>query len=256
MRHSIGSAHLARIAGCAALLTAAASDLRAQDTAPTGDHVISRFQQALGGLDAFRAVQSLHGTGELLIPAAGIGGTVELWQARPNRSLLHVAVEGYGEVRTGYTGSAGWALSTVEGARLMSGPEALQAADDAHFDSLLRTPELVDSLVYLERTTLAGHECDQVRVVWRTGRTTRDCFATDSGLLIGSVRSQLNGPTAAEATILYDDYRVFGTIRIPTKITTRVAGVDQVITLLRVELDTVADDVFQPPPSVRELIRS
>jgi hypothetical protein len=220
-----------------------------------GDRIVARFQEALGGLAAFEAVQSLHGTGDLLIPAAGIGGSVEIWQARPNRSVMHVALSGYGEVRTGYTGTTGWTVSTVEGPRLMTGEEALQAADDAWFDSLLRTNELVDSLIFVERTTLAGRACDQVRVVWRTGRVTRDCFDTDSGLLVGSVRSQLTGPLAAEATILYDDYREFGAIRIPTKITTRVGGIDQVITLLDVELNVVGDDVFQPPPPIRELIR-
>lgn len=265
-RHRSARNTLARAAPVLSLLVIAlpsqAQQPSAGDSAATrvqepadGERIVARFQDALGGLAAFGAVQSLHGKGDLLIPSAGIGGSVEIWQARPNRSVMHVALSGYGEVRTGYTGTTGWTVSTVEGPRLMTGEEALQAADDAWFDSLLRTHALVDSLVFVERTTLAGRACDQVRVVWRTGRVTRDCFDTDSGLLVGTVRSQLTGPLPAEAIILYDDYRQFGAIRIPTRITTRVGGIDQVITLLEVELNAVSDDIFQPPPPIRELLR-
>jgi hypothetical protein len=123
---------------------------------PSGEQIVARFHAAVGGLEAFAAVRSLHSTGELSIPAAGISGTVEIWQARPNRSLMHIAVPGFGEVRNGYTGSVGWTVSTTDGARLMSGAEAVQAADDAHFDSLLRTAELTDTLAYIRRTVVEG----------------------------------------------------------------------------------------------------
>jgi hypothetical protein len=227
----------------------------AQDAAPDARSIVARHQQAVGGLDAHAAVRSLHSTGELAIPSAGITGTLEVWQARPNRTAMRVDIPGWGTVSSGFTGVAGWTLSSTEGARLMTGAEALQAADDAHFDSLLRAPALVDSLVYLERTAIAGQTCDRVRVVWRSGRVSSDCFAVDSGLLVASSRSQLSGDAAADATVLYADYRAFGSIRIPTRITTIVSGIEQVVTLLTVSLDDVADDALTPPPAIRALIR-
>jgi hypothetical protein len=249
---------ISRLSCCAALavmLCAHAVPAGAQETPASGEQVVARFHAAVGGLGAFTAVQSLHSTGKLAIPAAGISGTVEIWQARPNRSVMHVAVPGFGEVRSGYTGSVGWTVSTTDGPRLMSGAEAVQAADDAHFDSLLRTSELTDTLAFLERTMIDGQECDKVRVVWKTGRVSTDCFASESGLLISSIRSQLAGDNAHEAMILYADYRQFGDIHIPTKVTTRIGDIDQVITLLDVVLNTLDDDVFLPPPAVRDLIR-
>jgi hypothetical protein len=206
------------------------------------------------GAQTFAGIQSLHSSGDLAIPAAGISGTIEIWQGRPNRTLLHAAVPGYGDVRAGFTGENGWSVDPADGPRILAGPEADQAADDAHFDSHLRTPELVDSMRTVERTTLSGYECHAVRMFWKSGRITTDCFSVESGLLVGSMRTHHSATGPADALVLYEDYRDFGNIRLPTRITTQVNGVDQVIRLTSVTLNDVPDSAFEPPPAIRALL--
>lgn len=243
----------------AAALTAAAIPAAAQDTAtvagapPAAEQILTRYHDEIGA-GAFALIRSVHSVGELSIPAAGLTGTLEVWQGRPNRTVLHASVPGYGDVRTGFTGETGWALDPVEGARLLTGPEAAQARDDAHFDSHLRTAELIDSMMTIERTTLSGYDCYKVRTIWKSGRETVDCFSAETGLLVGSVRTHQSSTGPAEALILYEEYRVFGDVRIPTRITTQVNGVDQVISLQRVLLNEVPDSAFEPPPAIRALI--
>jgi hypothetical protein len=214
---------------------------------------MARYHEAFGA-SAFANVQSLHSVGEFAIPSAGITGTLEIWQGRPNRTLLHASVPDYGDVRTGFTGENGWSTDPLEGPRILAGPEAAQAEDDAHFDSHLRMPELVDSMTMIERTTLSGYDCYKVRTVWKSGRETSDCFSVDTGLLVGSLRTHHASTGPADALILYEEYREFGDLRIPTRITTRVNGVDQVITLHSVTLNEVPDSAFDPPADVRALI--
>ncbi|HEX2167088.1 MAG TPA: hypothetical protein VHG09_07575 [Longimicrobiales bacterium] len=245
---------IAVVAVAAAAAPAAAQTSVATDTPlPAASELLARYHEAMGAA-TFANIQSLHSVGELAIPTAGITGTLEIWQGRPNRTVMHASVPNYGDVRTGFTGETGWSVDPMSGARLLTGAEAKQAHDDAHFDSHLRTSELIDSMTTVERTTLSGYECYKVRVVWKTGRTTQDCFAVDTGLLVGSIRTHHAQTGPAEALIIYEEYQQFGDLRLPTRITTRVGGVDQVITLRSVTLNDVQDSAFQAPPEIRELI--
>ena len=220
---------------------------------PTAGAIVERYRQVMGA-EQFAAVQSVHSTGQLAVPAAGLTGTLEIWQARPNRTYMHASVPGYGDLRTGFTGTAGWSLDPVEGPRVLAGAEATQAQDDAHFDSHLRVPELIDSMATVERTTLGGHDCYKVRTVWKSGRQSDDCYSVDTGLLVGSRRVHQGSSGPVNAVILYEEYRRFGDIRMPTRITTQVGGVDQIITLSNVTLNSVDDSAFEPPPEIVRLL--
>lgn len=250
-----------RAAALVACLAAVNTPAMAQDTTaaqaplPSAQQILTRYHEAIAAA-AFADIQSLHSVGELAIPAAGITGTLEVWQGRPNRTVMHASVPGYGDVRTGFTGDSGWSLDPLQGARILAGAEAAQARDDAHFDSHLRTAELVDSMTTLERTTLSGYDCYKVRTIWKSGRETVDCFSAETGLLVGSLRTHQSSAGPAEALILYEEYRLFGDVRLPTRITTQVNGLDQIITLRAVTLDEVPDSTFQPPPQVRTLLGS
>jgi hypothetical protein len=243
----------------AAILAVAAVPVMAQvtqtadETLPAAQQLLDRYHEAMG-LAAFSHIESMHSVGELAIPAAGITGTLEVWQGRPNRTLMRASVPDYGAVHTGFTGEVGWSLDPMEGARLLEGPEAAQAQDDAHFDSHLRTRELIESMATLERTTLSGYDCYKVRTIWKTGRETRDCFSVETGLLVGSLRTHHARTGPAEALILYEEYRAFGDVRMPTRITTHVNGVDQVITLRSVTLNDVEASAFDPPAEIRALL--
>lgn len=253
--------NLIRFTAAAALTLALVPAARAQESPsraaeplPAAAQIVARYHAEIGAA-AFVNVRSLHSKGELAIPGAGMTGALEVWQARPNRTQIAVSVPGFGEVRTGFTGEDGWSIDPVDGPRLLAGPEAVQAADDASFDSHLRTPELVDSMTTVERTTLGGHACINVRSFWKSGRITTDCYSTQTGLLVGSLRTHHASSGPADALILYEEYRQFGDVRVPTRITTQVNGVAQIITLLSVTLNDAPDSAFEPPAGIRSLLR-
>lgn len=255
-RWALTAAALVAFAGggtAVAQVPASAAQPPAQDSLPPADQLLARYHEEMGA-EKFAAIQSIHATGQLSVPAAGITGTLEIWQARPDRTLMHAVVSNYGDVRTGFTGESGWSFDPVEGPRVLAGPEAAQAEDDAHFDSHLRTSELVASATTVERTTLGGYDCYKVRMVWKTGRESDDCFSVDTGLLVGSQRVHQSSAGPADALILYEEYRLFGDVRMPTRITTRVNGMDQVVTLEKLELNMVEDSAFDPPPEVAKLL--
>ena len=56
--------------------------------------------------------------------------------------------------------------------------------------------------------------------------------------------------------LLYEGYGLFEGVLIPTRITTHVEGVDQVITLRNITLNGAVDSDFVPPPEIRRLLGS
>lgn len=234
------------------LAAAAAGGLDAQEL-PDAASLLKKYHEAINAA-AYANVKATHTTGEFSMPAQGISASFDAWGARPNRSAAKVTIPGIGEMRMGFTDGRGWSMSSFEGARLYQGAEQTQAADDSHFDSSLRPASLVASMTTVEKTQLGGQECWKVRVVWKSGRETHDCYASDSGLLVGTMYRSETNAGSGDAVTLYSDYREFGGIRLPTRMTTQAMGMEQVITVRAITFDSIDDAALEPPPAIRTLL--
>ncbi|CAN5817756.1 hypothetical protein BH23GEM9_BH23GEM9_15510 [soil metagenome] len=237
-----------------ALVLSGGASLQAQDL-PDAKDLLARYREAIGGTAAMADKQSVHSVGEFSVPAAGLVAQFEAYSARPNRSATKVPIPGFGEFLRGFTGDVAWSVDPMEGPRLLQGPELAEARDEAAFESSLRPDELVESVTTVERTTLAGRECYKVRVAWKSGRETFDCFSPESGLLVGSMSKQHSAMGVVDAVALYDEYRDFGGVRMASRITVQILGNEQVVMLREVRFNEVPDSAFEPPTEIRALIR-
>jgi hypothetical protein len=223
---------------------------------PDAADVIARYQQALGGRDQLARYQSIHAIGQLSMPAQGLVADFESFAARPSRAAMRVSIAGFGEIRTGYTGEVGWSMNPMEGPRLMQGAELRQSAEEAAFESILRTPELIESAETVERTKLGGRDCLKVRLTWKSGRETHDCYSEETGLLVGTLSRQESNMGVLDAVTLYDDYRDFGGLHMAGRTTVQLMGAEQIFTIREVRFDSVDDAAFEPPAEIRALIGS
>lgn len=249
--NSFGAALIAAIIA----VPAAAQDAPAAQDLPAAADIIAKYQVAVGGADVLDGRTSMHSTGDVSIPAAGMSAEFEAWQARPNRSAMRATIAGFGEIRTGYTGDVAWSVNPMEGPRVMEGGEAAQSADESTFDWQLRRSDGVESMTTVELTTMGGHECHRVRVEWKSGRESFDCYSTESGLIVGSTARQETNMGIVEAVTLYDNYTEFEGLKVPGRITIQTMGVEQIITLRSVSFNGVPDSVFEAPAEIRALIR-
>jgi hypothetical protein len=222
---------------------------------PDAAAVIARYQQAIGGREAFARYNSMQMVGELSVPAQGLVASMNAWAARPNRAAMHISIAGFGEIRSGYTGAVAWSINPMEGPRILQGAELTQAADEAAFESSLRGADLVKAATTVERTALGGRDCLKVRIDWVSGRTSYDCYSEQTGLLIGTMGTQATGMGEIDAVTLLDDYRDFGGILMPARITIQVMGMEQIITVREVSFEELPDSVFEAPVEIRALIR-
>ena len=98
-----------------------------------------------------------------------------------------------------------------------------------------------------------GQACYRVRITWKSGRETSDCYAVDGGLLVGSTVTVVSPMGSIEAQIFYSDYRRFGELLIPTVTRQQLMGQEQAVTLTTVEFGKVDPAVFELPPEIRAL---
>ena len=84
-------------------------------TLPTPKELLERHVKAIGGREAIVAHSSRRATGTMSIPASGMEGTLEIIQAKPNKSLMRITLPGVGTMEEGFDGTHGWSINPVTG---------------------------------------------------------------------------------------------------------------------------------------------
>ncbi len=222
---------------------------------PDGKTVLADYHKAIGGKDAFAKVNSIMMSGTFEMPAAGMGGTLAIHTARPNMNTLHVNVPGYGDILSGANGKVAWSIDPQAGARLLESAELTAALEDAIFEAQFRDAAAFKSIETLEKTAMDGRMCYKVKLVLTSGRESVDCYGVEDHLLVSTseVRPTAGGPMETISTA--SDYKEFGGLKFPTKLVIQVSGMEQVVTLSKIELNTVPASHFELPPAIKPLVK-
>ena len=221
---------------------------------PAAQDIIARHVAAVGGAEAHKAISSMHATGTCEIPAQGLSGTIDLYQARPAKALLRVDVPGVGKIEQGYDGKVAWEISPMGGPSLITGRRLTEVADDAWFDSFLHAPEHVKSMTTVAKSTFDQHPAWEVKVVSATGTESVEYYDVDSGLLIGSEATRETQMGVLPMVTVLRDYKKFGTMLEATTMSQRTMGIEQVVHLNTFEYDKVPASTFDLPPQIKALI--
>jgi hypothetical protein len=243
----------APVALAALLVSLAPTSLPAQAGLPEAGTLIQRYVDAIGGRDAVLRPRMSRTTGTFEMPGAGLRGDMEMLMAPPNRMMSTVTIPGMGTMRSGYDGDVAWAVDPMMGARLMSGGELESTREQANTLASIRDAGLFTTRETVERTEIGGQPCYKVRLVWKSGRESFDCYSTETGLLIASIGKQESPMGSIEVTTRYADYREFGGVRMPTRMTMEMMGQQQIMTISNVEYDTVDAAAFELPAEIRAL---
>lgn len=221
---------------------------------PSAESLVAKHVAAIGGEDAVRKHSSIRMAGTFEMPAAGLKGNLQVVSAAPNRNAMTIAIPGVGEIRSGYDGIGAWEFNPMTGARLVEGKELTRISEDADFYAgTLRRQAGIASRQTVERTTLGGVACYRVKVTWKSGRESHECYAVDGGLLV-ALQSTYDGPMGTlETTQLLSAYETFGGVKHPTVLRQQMMGAEQVLTVTNVEYDTVTEEDFTPPPAIQTL---
>jgi hypothetical protein len=226
----------------------------AQSTSlPPAKELIAKYVAATGG-DAMAKHTSIRTHGQMTMGGSGVQGDLEVVQARPNKIATRITIAGVGEVLQGFDGTHGWSVNPMQGPRLLEGKELEQVRDDADFSNALRQSANITSSETVEKTTMGGQPCYKVKLVWKSGRETFDCYSVETSLLVGTLQKIESPMGTMETQTLQSEYKDFGGRKLATKMTQSMMGQEQVLTITSVEFDKVDATTFDPPPAIKTLI--
>jgi hypothetical protein len=221
---------------------------------PPAATLVAKYADAVGG-PAYLAAKAIVTKGGMSMPAAGINATFELIQLAPNQMSLVTDIAGMGKVEAGYDGTNAWSVDPMQGARLLSGAELAQIQDEADRRGSLRSPEMFTSLETVADTTMNSERCFLVKLVWKSGRESFDCYSAASGLIVASKSVQKTAMGDIPVVTFFNDYKKFGGVNIATKTTQEAMGQQQVLTVSSVELGNGAGVTIVVPAAVQPLIK-
>lgn len=252
---------LLRIVAMAALLfapqqaPAPAKPASAAETLPDAREIVNKHIKAVGGREAILAHKSMKAVGTLSVPASGISGPIEMIQAaEPNRMILKTSVPGIGDILEGFDGSHAWSVSPMTGPMLKVGKELTQTKFDADFYKELYDPKNY-TLKTVEKTIFEGRPCYKVAVTRVDGVEDAEFYDVETGLRAGGIATRESPMGQMTMTSVETGYKKFGNLMQATNITQTVMGVQQTITLTSVEYDKVKAEDFDPPASIKALIK-
>jgi hypothetical protein len=217
--------------------------------------IIDRHIVAVGGRAAIQARTSTHATGTVSIPSAGMTGSVDVFAAKPDKSLLRITLAGIGALEEGYDGKIGWSLSPMTGPTLTQGKELEQKRFDSDFLSELHTDTRYESMTTLEKTDFEGRPCYKLRLVRRGGGEDIEFYDVETGLKAGTITTRESPMGSITGTSIETDYKKFGPLLQPTTIKQTVMGIQQVITLTSFEYDKVDPAIFDAPAQIKALVK-
>lgn len=239
------------------LLTAAALTfvpaLAAAQALPPAAELMAAYTKAIGGEATYARIEGMHASGSFAVPSMGLSANFDMYSARPNRMLMVSSLPGVGEIRQGYDGTTAWAIDPMQGARILEGNELKAISDEANFENSLRLARNFTSVQTVEKTKLGDKECYKVKLVWKSGRESFDCYGTTDGLLVGSISMQETAMGAVETTTLLSDYKEFGGMKLPTRTTVQAMGMEQLMTIEKVEFGAPEAAKFELPAEIKAL---
>lgn len=235
-------------------IVAAAQLASAQTALPPAATLLAKHAAAVGG-PAYLNAKSIVTKGGFAMPAAGINATFQMTQISPNLMQMVTTIPGMGDVVVGFDGTNGWSMDPMQGARVLAGPELDQMKDEADRRSNLRSAELYSAMETVKDTTMNSERCYLVKLTWKSGRETSDCFSASTGLAVVSFSKQKTAMGEVPVVTTYSDYKKFGGVTVPTKTVLEVMGQQQILTIASVEFGDGAGLTITPPPAVAALIK-
>lgn len=242
-----------RLTGALLPLVAAAQVAGAQ-ALPSASSLVAKHAAAVGGA-AYLGAKAVVTKGGMSMPAAGLNATFQMTQILPNQMQMVTTIPGMGEVQVGYDGTTAWAMDPMQGPRVLAGGEFDQMKDEADRRAVLRAAELFTSMETLKDTTMNSERCYLVKLTWKSGRETFDCYGATTGLIVASRSVQKTAMGEIPVVTLFSDYKKFGNVTVATKTVQELMGQQQILTISSVEFTDGAGLTIAPPAAVQALVK-
>jgi hypothetical protein len=222
---------------------------------PSARSIINRHIEAMGGRNAILAHTSSHASGTVTIAGAGISGPLEVYSAKPDRSLVKISLGGIGDIIEAFDGTHGWSLQPMTGPRVAEGKELQERKFDSDFYGDLHQEGRYVSMTTVEKTTFEGRPCYKVSLVRKDGGEDVEFYDAETGLKAGATGTRETPMGPMTVTQVLSDYKKFGSLLVPTLLKQTAMGADQITKITAIEFDNVPPSTFDPPAQIKALVK-
>ncbi|HKS07541.1 MAG TPA: hypothetical protein VJR92_14660 [Gemmatimonadaceae bacterium] len=233
-------------------LASAVATANAQNL-PAARAVLARYVEATGAAK-LPSQKGYHVKGTFEVVAQGLRGTLEGWRdLASGRSVQVLTLPGLGEIKTGLDAEFGWSTSPFEGAKILDLKEFTEQREKDDVRTMQRDPAVVLEALAIERTVVDSQPCIVLKLKWKSGRETTECYSEATGLLVRSEAVETTSAGAIPTITLFSEYKKFGDITMPTKAVQRAAVLEITQRITDVEFGAVDATKLTPPAEILAL---
>jgi hypothetical protein len=227
---------------CASSLMAQSSDTSNSARARA---VVMRHMDAIGGVDAYSAIQSVRILVSMTLPF-GIQQRVETWTTRPN--LM------YGRIRNqvvsgefGFDGKTAWSVDTEEGAKILAvPPDIMGSAPYSPYEALIRFEPR-----YAGVRERGGKRMEVLEWTAGDGQRYTQYYDLETGLFS---RLEIGDPSAPASVMRFERYRKFDQLLYATLMTTKLTDANEsVARVMSVDHKPIDPKRFELPKEIKVL---
>lgn len=217
---------------------------------PSVGTIVDNYIKAIGGKDAYSAIENSVQKGNLLIVAMGMSGSMTNY-VDGNNSKTIMALEGFGEFLSGVKDGTPWTSNMMQGDMILEGDEAEGALRGLDLQAWLHWQDQYESAETVAEEAVGDATAYKVVFTPSAGDDMTYWFDTDNGLIIQSNGPGLGGPSLSTIS----DYKDVSGVLVPHQINSEGGQGPVEITFESIEYNTSIDaSVFAVPDSIATLM--
>ena len=224
----------------------------AQAEPSSGEEVIAKYIEAIGGEAALGKIKTRKVEGTFNLPAMGMEATYEMIIAPPNSRNL-ISLPSFGDVIRGKKGDVAYSFSPMEGAKVLDGGEKAAMVRQSSLDEFTNWKEYFKSAELKGTEEVDGKAQHVVTMTPKEGEAADLYFDAESGLLTQMV-AEAGGFTM---TTKMEDYKEVDGIMIAHKISNTGGQLEfEITTDSVVHNEEYPEETFAVPAEVKPLLGS
>lgn len=238
------------------ILMAMASALMPAADLPTAESLLDRFVEVTGGKKAYEARKTEVARGTVEFAAMGVKGKMVRYASDAGEYRLTMELPGIGAMDAGVNKGIAWERSDLLGPRVKDGSEAAEAIREAKLNSNALWRDLYKKVETTGEETVNGEACYRVKMTPIDGEPETLFLSKKTGLAVKMAVTANTQLGALTAEILFADYKPFGGILSPTRITEKTAGQEITIAIESVDVNVdIPASQFAMPADVAALVQ-
>ena len=223
-------------------------EIRNTGSGPSADELIARYVTALGGAKAINAASSRVTKGTLDVAGVSRGGSFEIDEQGPNKSLTILDAHPFGTIELGYDGRRGW-FHTAAGVRPIKDPAELASLQrDSDLYGPLRLKNNYVKITAPGTSQIGYREVYVLDLQPAAGAVERLFLDATTYLPVRMNTVRRNGNVLEPVEIYFDDWHAVDGIQLPFSISQRYPKLTLSFTVKEVRHNVTFDaGLFDPP---------